>query len=280
MRGIRFDEPGKVKLSAIDTEPKKGIAREDGEARLAELGEELFELQALMWGAKTHSLLLVLQGRDAAGKDGTVKDVLGHLNPRGVRVASFGVPSKEERAHDFLWRIHRQAPMHGCIVAFNRSHYEDVLVVRVHKLAPPKVWKARYAHINSFEAGLAEAGTIIVKCFLHISKKEQEERLYAREEKDYKAWKLNAGDWRERRHWRAYTRAYEDAIGRCAQRRAPWVVVPADKKWYRNVVVADALVEALRPFKGRWEKTLERIGIEGRAELAAYRESLAADRLS
>jgi PPK2 family polyphosphate:nucleotide phosphotransferase len=274
MRGIRFDEPGEVKLSKIDTRPAKGLQREAGEARLEQLGQELFELQALMWGAKTHSLLLVLQGRDAAGKDGTVKDVLGHLNPRGVRVASFGVPTKEERAHDFLWRIHKQTPMHGCIVAFNRSHYEDVLVVRVHKLAPTKVWRARYAHINAFEAGLAEAGTIIVKCFLHISKKEQEERLYSREEKDYKAWKLNSGDWREREHWRAYTSAYEQAIGQCAQKSAPWIVVPADKKWYRNVVVAEALVQALRPFRKSWEKALEQIGREGRAELAAYRASL------
>src|SRR5690349_546550 len=178
-----FDKPDKnVRLDDISAEPPGGMTREQAEKRFERLSEELFALQDMMWGAKLHSLLIVLQGRDAAGKDGTIKHVAGSLNPRGVSVVSFGVPTAEERQHDFLWRVHRHAPRLGEVAIFNRSHYEDVLVVRVHGLVPKKLWKARYRHIADFEALLAEHNTIVLKYFLHITKKEQKERLLEREQ--------------------------------------------------------------------------------------------------
>src|SRR3954449_3556361 len=239
-----FDRAGgKVRLEEISAEPPKGMTRESAEPRLAELGEELFELQDEMFASKASSVLVVLQGRDTAGKDGTIKHVAGYLNPRGVSVVSFGVPTTEERQHDFLWRVHRHAPRLGEFAIFNRSHYEDVLVVRVHKLAPKKVWKPRYEHIADFEALLAESNTLVLKFFLHITKKEQKERLLEREERPETAWKLNAGDWQERELWDDYTEAYEHAISKTAAKHAPWIVVPANAKWYRNLVVAEAIAD-------------------------------------
>lgn len=267
-----FDKPGtKVRLDRIDADPPKGLTKETAERRFAELGEALFELQDEMYGAKTCSVLVVLQGRDGAGKDGTIKHVMGCLNPRGVSVASFGVPTKEEQDHDFLWRVHRHAPRRGEFAIFNRSHYEDVLVVRVHDLAPKGLWKERYGHIADFEELLAEHRTIILKFFLHITKKEQKERLLEREEKASTAWKLNPKDWQERDYWDEYTEAYEDAIAETAAPHAPWIVVPANAKWYRNLVVAEAIVEALRGHRGEWKKKLDEMGKAGRAALAAYR---------
>ena len=192
-----FERPGaKVRLESIPTRPPPKMTKAKAKERFESLNEELFDLQDLLWGAKTHSLLIVLQGRDAAGKDGTIKHVAGALNPRGVQVTSFGVPSSDERAHDFLWRVHRVTPRLGELAIFNRSHYEDVLVVRVHELVKKELWKARYDAINAFETTLADHGCIILKYFLHISKKEQEERLLAREEDATKAWKLNVEDWK------------------------------------------------------------------------------------
>ncbi|HWA39206.1 MAG TPA: PPK2 family polyphosphate kinase [Burkholderiales bacterium] len=272
MKKILFAKRGaRVRLDRIDAEPPEGMTREIAQARLEELGEELFELQDAMYGAKVCSVLVVLQGRDSAGKDGTIKNVVGYLNPRGVTVSSFGVPTKEELDHDFLWRVHRHAPRKGEFAIFNRSHYEDVLVVRVHDLLPKKLWKERYEHIVDFEELLVEHGTIILKFFLHITKKEQKERLLEREEKAQTAWKLNPRDWEERDHWNEYTRAYEDAISQTAAKRAPWIVVPANAKWYRDLVVAEALVEALRAHHGDWEGRLEEMGREGRAALKAWR---------
>ena len=236
-----FDEPGKkVRLDDIPAEPPKGMTREKAEKRFASLGQELFDLQDAMFGAKVHSVLVVLQGRDGAGKDGSIKHVVGCLNPRGVSVTSFGVPTTEEREHDFLWRVHRHAPRLGEFSIFNRSHYEDVLVVRVHGLVPKKLWRERYGHIVDFEELLAEHGSIVLKYFLHITKKEQKERLLEREEEPETAWKLNPNDWKEREYWDDYTEAYEDAISRTAARHAPWIVVPANSKWYRNLVIAEA----------------------------------------
>ncbi|MCC6557734.1 MAG: polyphosphate kinase 2 family protein, partial [Polyangiaceae bacterium] len=250
MSATRFDEPGrKVRLADIPTDPPKKATKEQAQKRFGELNEELFELQELMWGARTHSVLVVLQGRDAAGKDGAIKHVVGALNPRGVIVSSFGVPTEEERQHDFLWRIHRQAPRAGELAIFNRSHYEDVLVVRVHDLVPKSIWKERFDHINSFEELLAEHGTIVLKFFLHISKQEQEKRLLEREEDPSTAWKLNVNDWKERELWDEYTDVYEDAISRCSTKFAPWIIVPADSKWYRNLVVAEAIADAMRPHR-------------------------------
>jgi PPK2 family polyphosphate:nucleotide phosphotransferase len=267
-----FEAPGKkVRLDRLSAEPPEGMTREKAEKRFASLGQELFNLQDAMWGAKLNSVLVVLQGRDGAGKDGSIKHVVGFLNPRGVSVTSFGIPTTEEREHDFLWRIHRHAPRLGEFSIFNRSHYEDVLVVRVRGLAPKKLWKARFDHIADFEELLAEHGTIVLKYFLHISKKEQKERLLAREEAHGTAWKLNPNDWKERDLWDDYTGAYEDAISKTAARHAPWTIVPANSKWYRNLVIAESIVDALRGHRKDWKKKLDEMGRAGRAGLAAYR---------
>jgi PPK2 family polyphosphate:nucleotide phosphotransferase len=261
----------KVRLDDIPCGPPKGMTRDEAAERLAALGEEMFELQDSMWGAKGNSVLVVLQGRDSAGKDGAIKHVAGFLNPRGVHVVSFGVPTEEERQHDFLWRVHRHAPRLGEFAIFNRSHYEDVLVARVRGLAPKKLWQERYGHIADFEELLAEHGTIVLKYFLHITKKEQKERLLEREKASETAWKLNPNDWMERAYWDEYTEAYEDAISKTAAPHAPWIVVPANAKWYRNLVVAQSVVETLRRYRKDWKKTLDRMGRARRDGLAAYR---------
>jgi PPK2 family polyphosphate:nucleotide phosphotransferase len=261
---------GKIRLDRISADPPKAVTKEMARERFAGLGEELFDLQDEMWGAKVNSVLIVLQGRDSAGKDGAIKHVAGCLNPRGVRVHSFGVPTQEEREHDFLWRVHRHAPRLGEFAIFNRSHYEDVLVVRVHELVPRKLWRERYGHIADFEELLAEHGTIVLKYFLHISKKEQKERLLERERDLRSAWKLNPNDWKERAYWDEYTEAYEDAISKTAAPHAPWIVVPANAKWYRNLVVAESIVEALRGHRKGWRSTLEAMGRKARAGLADY----------
>ncbi len=266
-----FDEPGRrVRLDDISAEPPEGMTREKAEKRFASLGQELFDLQDAMYGAKVHSALVVLQGRDGAGKDGSIKHVVGCLNPRGVSVTSFGVPTTEEREHDFLWRVHRHAPRLGEFSIFNRSHYEDVLVVRVRGLVPKKLWKERFGHIVDFEELLAEHGTIVLKYFLHITKKEQKKRLLEREEKPETAWKLNPNDWKERDYWDGYTEAYEDAISKTAARHAPWMVVPANSKWYRNLVIAESIVAALRDHRKDWKRKLDEMGKAGKAGLEAY----------
>jgi PPK2 family polyphosphate:nucleotide phosphotransferase len=267
-----FDKPGKkVRLDDIPAEPPKGMTRDKAEQRFESLGRELFGLQEAMFGAKVSSVVVVLQGRDGAGKDGTIKHVVGCLNPRGVSVTSFGVPTTEERHHDFLWRVHRHAPRLGEFSIFNRSHYEDVLVARVHNLAPKTLWKARYDHIVDFETLLAEHGTIVLKYFLHITKKEQKQRLLEREQDPEAAWKLNPNDWKERDHWDEYTEAYEDAISKTAAKSAPWIIVPANAKWYRNLVVAESIVEALQEHKNDWATRLDEMARAGRTELDAYR---------
>lgn len=281
MPKTRIDIPGsRVRLNAISAEPPKGMTRSKAGKRFAALGKELFALQDAMFGAKVNSVMVVLQGRDGAGKDGTIKNVVGCLNPRGVSVTSFGVPTPEEREHDFLWRVHRHAPRRGEFAIFNRSHYEDVLVVRVHDLAPKKLWKERYGHINDFEELLAEHGTIVLKYFLHITREEQKQRLLEREKARDTAWKLNPNDWKERDRWDDYTAAYEDAIAKTAARHAPWIIVPANAKWYRNLVIAESIVQALRDHRRHWEKTLGDMGKAGRAGLDAYRAQLAAGKKS
>ena len=273
MRFHRFEAPGKMKLSEISEEPPDDVSKKEAKERFEELSEEIFELQDWMWGARTHSVLLILQGRDAAGKDGAVKHLSAAFNPRGVVVTSFGVPSDEEREHDFLWRVHRHAPRAGRIAVFNRSQYEDVLVVRVKEFVPKPVWKGRYELINAFERTLAAANCLILKFFLHITRKEQEERLLEREKDPADAWKLSIEDWKDRDRWDGYTEAYEDAIARCASPAAPWIVVPANAKWYRDLVIAEALAEALRPHKAAWRKTLDEEGKVLRRDLQDWRAS-------
>lgn len=270
--GYLIDQPTKLDLDDFDTRAPERLDRDEAEAETAKLLDELFELQELLWGARTHSVLVVLQGMDAAGKDGTIKSVMGGLNPQGCTVTGFKVPTEEEREHDYLWRIHKATPRRGTIGIFNRSHYECVLVERVHELAPKDEWRARYDDILQFEAMLARQHTIVRKFFLHISKEEQKERFLEREQSPSKYWKLAAGDWRERELWGDYQKAYADAVGKCAQPAAPWIIVPADQKWYRNLVVAEALVDALRPLRDDWMERLEAIGADAKAELEAYRK--------
>jgi polyphosphate:nucleotide phosphotransferase, PPK2 family len=268
-----FDKPGKkVRLDDISAEPPKGMTQARAAKRFDALAEEIFSAQESMWGARMNAVLVVLQGRDGAGKDGAIKHVAGQLNPRGVTVTSFGVPTLEERQHDFLWRVHRHAPRMGEFAMFNRSHYEDVLVPRVHKLVPKKTWKPRFDHIAGFEALLAGQGTIVLKYFLHITREEQEQRLLERERDPRSAWKLNANDWKERELWDEYTDAYEDAISRTAAECAPWVIVPANAKWYRNLAIAESIAQALRERRDAWEARLKEMAAAGRAELQAWRE--------
>lgn len=260
-----------IKLRDFDPEYDAGLDKETGEQKLKKLSAELTRLQELLYAAGQHSVLIVLQGRDTSGKDGTIKAVMGPLNSLGCQVASFKVPTAEELAHDFLWRIHKQTPGKGEITIFNRSHYEDVLVVRVHKIVPDKVWRSRYDHINDFEKLLAESNTIVLKFYLHISKQEQEQRLLEREQDSTKYWKLSAGDWREREHWNDYTRAYEDALNQCSAPHSPWFIVPANKKWFRNLAVAEAVVAAMKPYEKQWMKRLEEIGLKSKAEIEEFR---------
>jgi PPK2 family polyphosphate:nucleotide phosphotransferase len=213
----------------------------------------------------------VLQGRDASGKDGTIRKILEFTNVQQAYVQPFKVPTEEERAHDFLWRVHKAVPRRGHMTLFNRSHYEDVLAARVHKLVPEAVWKGRYAHINAFERLILDADVILLKFYLHISADEQYERLRAREKDPRTAWKLNPADWREVPLWDDFTEAYEDVLHRCATRDAPWYLVPANKKWFRNVAVMDRIVRTLRPYRKVWLDTLKDMGKTAMKEIRELR---------
>jgi PPK2 family polyphosphate:nucleotide phosphotransferase len=231
---------GAVKLADIDPRDEKGLPLGKADAKKARKAdiEALDRLQEVLYAEAKHALLVVLQAMDAGGKDGTVRGVFGHLSPMGVTATSFKKPTEHELAHDFLWRIHQATPPKRMIGIFNRSQYEDVLVVRVHKLVPAAQIEARYDAINAFEKQLAESGTTIVKFFLHISKKEQTRRLQARLDDPTKHWKFNADDLAERKRWDDYMAAYEIALARCSTPYAPWFIVPADRKWYRDAVIA------------------------------------------
>lgn len=240
--------PGsKVDLDRIEADETAAFdgGKEAAQAVFERLNDRLEELQELLWARQKEKILVVLQGMDTAGKDGVIRHVFDGVNPAGVRVASFKVPTAEELARDFLWRVHARVPGAGEMVIFNRSHYEDVLVVRVHGLVPKAVWQKRYRQIVDFERLLAETGTTILKVFLHISKAEQKQRLEARLADAGKRWKFNPGDLEERKLWGAYQRAYEEALERTSTAAAPWYVVPADKKWYRDFVIVSLLVRTL-----------------------------------
>lgn len=269
----RLEGKRRVKLADFDPRADAGLKRAEAEKKTAQFIEELIELQELLYAVRSQSLLVILQGRDTSGKDGTIHHVVGPLNSQSCTVASFKVPTEEELAHDFLWRIHAQTPPAGDIRIFNRSHYEDVLVVRVHELTPKKVWSQRYEQINAFEQLLADSDTIILKFFLNISKDEQEQRLLKREQDPIKSWKLSVTDWKEREHWDAYTAAYEDALTRCSTKHAPWFIVPADRKWFRNLAVAETLRDALMPFKESWLEKVAEVGREKKKALDEYRRS-------
>jgi PPK2 family polyphosphate:nucleotide phosphotransferase len=269
----RLEGDRRIKLQDFDPAEDAGLKREQSEKKTAQLIAELIELQELLYAARRQSVLIILQGRDTSGKDGTIRHVVGPLNSQSCSVTSFKVPTEEDLAHDFLWRIHSQTPRAGDIKIFNRSHYEDVLVVRVHKLEPKEVWRSRYTHINEFERSLADSGTIILKFYLHISKQEQKERLLEREKDSTKSWKLSVSDWKEREYWDDYSEAYEDALNECASKRRPWFIVPADKKWFRNLAIAEAVRDALMPFRKRWLEELEEVGREKKKEIEEYRRS-------
>ncbi len=213
----------------------------------------------MLYAENKHKVLIVLQAMDTGGKDGTIRRVFEGVNPQGVKVASFKVPTAEELAHDFLWRIHKQTPANGEIVIFNRSHYEDVLVVRVHEYVTKKIWSKRYEQINAFEKTLVENGTTILKFFLHISKDEQKERLQARLDDPTKHWKFNIGDLDERKLWDDYQAAYEDVLNKTSTAEAPWYVVPANRKWYRDLVISTVLVEKLQGLKMKYPESKDNL---------------------
>lgn len=265
-------KPGsEVSLSKINPSKTDELSREEAEEKLAKLGEKLSKLQELHYAANENPLLIVLQGSDTSGKDGTIRSIMKFMNAQSTRVASFKVPTANELAHDFLWRIHMQTPGKGETVIFNRSHYEDVLVVRVHELAPKEVWKERYETINEFEDVLVKSGTIILKFFLYITKDEQEQRLLEREADPTKAWKLSAGDWKEREFWDDYIKAYESVLEKCSTKDAQWNIIPANEKWFRNLAVVEAIYEALQPYEEAWTKKLEAIGEKAKAEIAQFK---------
>ncbi len=269
----RLEGKRNIKLADFDPGEDAGLKREDAEKKTARFIEELIELQELLYAVRMQSLLVILQGRDTSGKDGTIRHVAGPLNSQSCTVVSFKVPTEDELAQDFLWRVHTRTPPAGDIRIFNRSHYEDVLVVRVHELVQEDVWGQRYEHINAFERLLADSATIILKFYLHISKDEQEQRLLKREKDPIKSWKLSVTDWKERQHWEDYTAAYDDALNRCSTKHAPWFIVPADKKWFRNLAVAETLRDTLMPFKESWLEKLETLGRERYKAIDEYRRS-------
>ena len=227
---------------------------EDALAELEKYSHRLTELQALMTAEGKNALLIVLQAMDGGGKDGTIHHVMGAMNPQGCSVVGFKVPTAEELAHDYLWRIHKVTPAKGRITVFNRSHYEDVLVVRVHNLVSEDVWSKRYNEINAFERGLANSGTTIVKFFLHIDKAEQLRRFKDRLDEADKQWKISDSDYTEREYWNAYQQAYMDAISKCSFNYAPWYVIPANHKWFRDLVVSQILVETMEGWKMKYPK--------------------------
>ena len=245
--GLVTAKPGKkIKLSDIDARAKGDLQdKEDGKIYAEALVKRIAKLQRALYAERKQSLLIVLQATDTGGKDGTIRHLLTGVNPQGVRVWPFGVPTPLELSHDFLWRIHEKAPAAGMIGVFNRSHYEDVLVVRVHDSVPEAVWKARYEAINDFERMLTQSGTTILKFYLHISKNEQKERLQDRLDEPDKNWKFSPADLKERESWDDYQQAYQDMINKCSTKWAPWNIVPADRKWARNVAIAEKVLRTL-----------------------------------
>jgi len=239
-------KPGsKPDLHALSADETHGYDKQGALAPTQADLQRLASLQERIWAGKQHSILIVLQGIDTAGKDGTIRHVMSAFNPQGCDVTGFGVPTAPEAAHDHLWRIHLAAPARGVVGIFNRSHYESVLVVRVHELVPTERWQAYYDEINNFEALLTDNGTTILKFFLHIDRDEQRKRLQARYDDPTKQWKFQVGDLEERKRWDDYMAAYEDALSRCSTDAAPWYAVPANHKWFRNFAISQILADRL-----------------------------------
>jgi PPK2 family polyphosphate:nucleotide phosphotransferase len=243
---FQVEPKGRVELESIDAGFKnQHESQESALPQIEAYGAKMRQLQYLMYAQGEYSLLIVLQGRDAAGKDGVIKHVFGNMNPQGCSVTPFKTPTKEEAAHDFLWRCHKAVPAKGSIAIFNRSHYEDVLIQRVHDMVPKKVWSKRYEHINNFEKVLYENGTHILKFYLHIDADEQLERFKQRIDDPKRHWKISEFDYSERPHWDAYTDAYEEMLQQCSTQYAPWFVIPSNHKWFRNLAVSQIICEKL-----------------------------------
>jgi len=242
--------PGrKFRLKDCATDDTFDVSKEHAEEALARHVDKLQGLHELLYAENKRSLLIVLQGMDAAGKDGTIKHVMSGVNPQGCAVTSFKQPSAAELAHDFLWRIHAAVPAKGSIGIFNRSQYEDVLIARVHKLVPKREWESRYQQINAFEKMLSENGVYILKFFLHMGKAEQKRRFEERLKDKSKNWKASPADFAERKYWKSYQTAYEEALERCSTKHAPWYAVPSDHKWFRNYAVAEVIIRTLEGLK-------------------------------
>jgi PPK2 family polyphosphate:nucleotide phosphotransferase len=266
MDQYRIPPNTQVDLSEFESYYTGEVSKKEGRAKLQEHRKTLMDLQELLYAENKRQVLIVLQGIDTSGKDGTIRNVFGDVNPQGTHVISFKVPTRHELSRDYLWRVHQHTPAQGDIVVFNRSHYEDVLVVRVHNLVPESVWQKRYQHINEFERLLVEEGATILKFFLHISKQRQAERLLARLDRPTKRWKFNPADLDERKHWDDYKGAFEAMLSKTSTPWAPWYVIPSDRKWYRNMTVASIIVD-----------TLENLGMQFPKEVPdidSYRDKL------
>ena len=252
-------KPGdKIKLTDIDpSDTGKYDDKKTAQKLLAKQIERMAELQNALYAEDKQALLIVLQALDAGGKDGTIRRVMSGVNPQGVKVTSFKAPTEVELSHDFLWRVHKAVPPKGMIGVFNRSHYEDVLIVRVHEWVPKSVWQARFDHINHFEKLLTDNDVRIIKFYLHISKDDQKERFQERLDIPEKRWKFNPADLEERSYWRDYWDAFEDVFEECSPKSAPWYIVSANKKWYRNLVIAETIVEALEDMNPQYPKPAE-----------------------
>jgi PPK2 family polyphosphate:nucleotide phosphotransferase len=251
-----YDRKKKINLGDWNPDDTSGFkgSKKEGLKNVQKLRRELEDLQKVLYAEQKHKVLIILQAMDTAGKDSTINLLFEGVSPAGVRVADFKTPSEEEKAHDFLWRIHKEVPRNGEIVIFNRSHYESVLIERVHSLVPKKVWLERYSEINDFERMLHNEGTLILKFYLHISKKEQKVRLEERQHERKKEWKFSPNDLPERKLWKEYMRAYEDAIGQTSTPWAPWYIVPSNHKWFRDLIVGNVTVGQLKNLKMKYPK--------------------------
>ena len=267
MNGYLVQPETRIKLADWDPNDTGDFqgGKQAGREELSRLNKRLEELQELLYAEHKHKLLVILQAMDTGGKDGAIRHVFEGVNPQGTRVANFKEPTDEELDHDFLWRVHKHVPVKGELVIFNRSHYEDVLIVRVHKLVPANMWKQRYEQINAFEQMLSETGTTILKFFLYIDQEEQKKRLQARLDNPEKHWKFRLGDLAERKLWQEYMQAYEDVLSKTSTALAPWFIVPANHKWYRDVVISTILVNTLEGLNMKFpepEENLEGVVVE------------------
>ncbi len=263
----RFKPGQKVDLTKWDPNEKRFFEGKKKDARdlLKQLNTRLESLQEMLYAEHKNKVLIVLQAMDSGGKDGTIRHVFEGVNPQGVKVASFKAPTKIELDHDYLWRVHKNTPGKGEIVIFNRSHYEDILVVRVHSLVPQKIWRRRFDQIKAFEKMLAEEGTVILKFYLHIDQEEQKQRFLSRIETAHKQWKFSFKDLEERKLWPQYMKAFEDALSKTSTEWAPWYIIPANRKWYRNLVISSIVISTLEGLKMKYpqpEENLDKVVID------------------